>query len=78
MQVQIRHFDAVMVLTKILSENEMEIINDALQCYGRHPEEHSYNEEINDIRAIAEAFSLCGYNRVLPKYDILHPPESSG
>lgn len=69
-----RHFDAVMALRGILSENEMEILNDALQCYGRHPEDHSYDEEINDIRAIAEAFAVCGFNTVLPKYDILRNP----
>lgn len=70
-----RYIAAVKSLSDILSENEMEIINDALQCYGRHPEDHSYIEEIDDIRNIAAAFDRCGYNAVLPKYDILRTSE---
>lgn len=62
---------AVNALEDILSENEMEIINDALQCYGRHAEEHSYDGEIDTIRNLAAAFARHGYNCVLPEYDIL-------
>ena len=62
---------AVEALREILSENDMEIINDALQFYGRHPEIHSYDDELTDVKNIAQAFSDFGYNYVIPEYDIL-------
>lgn len=73
--VENKYVEAVGYLSHILSENEMEIINDALQCYGRHPEDHSYDEEIDDILKIAFAFDLCGYNAVVPEHDILRASE---
>lgn len=60
----------------ILSENEIEILNDAIQCYGRHPEDHSYASEIDDIKSIALAFDQRGYNKVCPEFDILRPVEN--
>ena len=66
-----RCFQAVKALECLLSENEMEIISCALHCYGRHPEDHSYNEEIDDIRKIAYAIDQCGYNCLSPEFDIL-------
>lgn len=68
---EMKYLKAVHTLESILSENEMEILNDAIQCYGRHPEDHCYEEEINDIRAIGKAFDCCGYNHTFPEYDIL-------
>lgn len=65
------HIAAVKALEDLLSENEMEIICCALQCYGRHPEDFAYDEEINDICKLVQAFDQCGYNCVLPEYDIL-------
>lgn len=66
-----KYLHTIIVLEELLSENEMEILNDALQCYGRHPDEHSYEEEIKDIREMAAAFDMLGYNHTLPQYDIL-------
>ena len=66
-----KYVKAVSILSGILSENDMEIINDALQCYGRHPEDHSYDDELSDICQIVDAFDVYGYNHVLPEYDIL-------
>ena len=60
----------------ILGENELEILNDAIQCYGRHPEDHSYAGEIDDIKSIALAFDQRGYNKVCPEFDILRPVEN--
>lgn len=57
----------------LLSENEMEVLNDAIQCYGRHPEDHSYAGEMDDIRNLAQAFKQRGYNHVRPEFDILIP-----
>ena len=49
----IKYLRAVRALSDHLPENMMEIINDALQCYGRHPEDHTYDEELEDIRVLA-------------------------
>lgn len=65
-----KYFPMVQALEKILSENELEILNDALQCYGRHPEDHSYDEESDVVREMAFAFDWFGYNLVLPDHDI--------
>ena len=67
----IKYLKAVRVLRDHLSENMIEIINDALQCYGKHPEDHTYDEELEDIRLLAFAFDWEGYNSVLPEYSIL-------
>lgn len=48
----IKYLDAVRHLRDHLSENMMEVISDALQCYGRHPEDHSYDEEMEDILTV--------------------------
>lgn len=61
----------------LLSENEIEILNDAIQCYGRHPEDHSYASEIDDIKVIAQVFDQHGYNKVRPEFDILRPAENT-
>ena len=66
-----RYLAAVDCLAQYLSENELEILNDALQCYGSHPEEHSYDEELEDIRKLMFAFDWAGYNSVLPEHSIL-------
>lgn len=66
-----KYLKAIIALKAVLSENEMEIINDALQCYARHSEDHSYDEEIRDICKLAQAFDACGYNHVFPEFDIL-------
>lgn len=73
-----KYVDAIGVLGTMLAENDMEIINDALQCYGRHPEDHTYEEEIGDIMKLAFVFDLYGHNKVLPEYDILRTSEPSG
>lgn len=68
---QDRYDRMVELLEELLSENEIEILSDALQSYGRHPDEHAYDAEIDDIRAMAAAFDRHGYNSTLPEYDIL-------
>lgn len=67
----VKYLKAVRVLRDHLPENMMEVINDALQCFGRHPEDHTYDEELEDIRALAFAFDWDGYNAVLPEHSIL-------
>ena len=67
----IKYLDAVKALRDHLSQNMMEVISDALQCYGRHPEDHAYDEEMEDIRELAFAFDWEGYNAIDSKYDIL-------
>ena len=67
----VKYLRAVRVLRDHLSENMMEIINDALQCYGKHPEDHTYDEELEDIRLLAFAFDWEGYNSVFPEHSIL-------
>lgn len=68
---QERYDRMVELLEELLSENELEILNDALQSYGRHADEHAYDAEIEDIRAMAAAFDRHGHNTTLPEYDIL-------
>ena len=67
----VKYLRAVRALRDHLSENMMEIINDALQCYGKHPEDHTYDEELEDIRLLAFAFDWEGYNSVVPEHSIL-------
>ena len=66
-----RYVLAVRALDKYLSDNEMFILNNALQCYGMHPEDHGYDEELEDIRKLAFAFDWEGFNPVKPEYSIL-------
>lgn len=68
---ELKYLEAVRALSEHLPDNMMEIISDALHCYGRHPEDHSYDGELEDIRLLAYAFDWDGYNSVLPEYSIL-------
>lgn len=67
----IKYLSAVRALRDHLPQNMMEVISDALQCYGSHPEDHSYDEELEDIRELAFAFDWEGYNAIDSKFDIL-------
>lgn len=67
----IMYLDSVRVMRDHFSENMMQLISDALQCYGRHPEDHTYDEELKDIRLLAYAFDWEGYNAIDQEHDIL-------
>jgi len=62
---------AVFALEKILGEYEMGVLNDALQCYANHPEEHSCDEDLDVSAIFALAFDIAGYNHLKPEFDIL-------
>lgn len=66
-----KYIQAVRVLDILLSEFDMETLNDAIQCYGRHPEDHTCEDDMGSIKKLASAFDRCGYNLILPEYDIL-------
>ena len=76
----VKYLGAVRIMRDHFPEYMMCLINDALHCYGNHPNDHTYDEELEDIRALAFAFDWDGYNSVSPEHSILtgYDPFSNG
>ena len=67
----IRCQSAVTVLEGILSENEMELLNDALHCYADHPDWLGCDEEYDEALIFALCFDKAGYNHIKDEYNRL-------
>ena len=62
---------AVKVLETILSENEMELLNDALHCFANHPDWWGCDEEFDESMIFALCFDMAGYNTIKDEYNRL-------
>lgn len=63
--------DAVKALESILSENEMELLNDALHCFANHPDWWGCDEEFDESLIFASCFDRAGYNHIKDEYNRL-------
>ena len=61
---------AVKSMEPILGECLMEIIHDALQHYARTQALNESDTERDYAALLALAFSMAGYNSLLPEYDV--------
>lgn len=57
------------LLFRALGRNQMEILNDALNCYFRHPEEWGCSEEAIYVLRLLKIFDSFGVNSIKPQFD---------
>ena len=67
----IRGIKAVFSLRKVLSQADMELLNDALHCFADHPDWWGCDEEFDEAMIFALCFDMAGYNTIKDEYNRL-------
>lgn len=67
----LRSQQAFDLLSKIFSQAEMEVLNDALHLYASTPDWWGCDEERDIACIMADALDAEGFNTVLPEHNVL-------
>lgn len=68
---ELRSEERTEILRHVLGYHSLETVNDALNCYFRHPEDWGCTEEAVTILQLLKTLDSAGANTIKPEFDPL-------